>query len=281
MEMNCIHCAKVYKTVRGLTRHIELCKKKKDPIDKTMLLNLLQLSVEKVSQDECCPEKIRADALTCVLTTDHPLLHADLLHKLFCNLSTSLDADMFYREYMAGIVYKAHEWLPKLREVTATQILLQFGEKMVYHAHKPKVLQDVNNQAPLKLIEIHCIEYIGGYVIRSLRQRVYKKNINRALKDQYSSIIAACLDQMPSKPDNLVQTVTRGGLFQINNTLMRVFETIEYYFRRNIAGNLKRNKMKSISEHVLPLMEHKQVSAKMHDIIQMFEEDINEEVCGN
>ena len=90
-------CGKVYKTVRGLDRHVELWKKNRDPIDKTTLPNLLELSIDKVSQDECFPEETRVDALNCVLTIDHQLLHANLLQKLFCNLSMSLDADIFYR----------------------------------------------------------------------------------------------------------------------------------------------------------------------------------------
>ena len=113
--------------------------KKKDPIDKRILAQLLSEPVQKVNQDECCPQEIREDAMKCNFPVDHPFVNAELVANLFGELCSKKNIDAFYVEYMGNIVHKASAWLPSLEEATAVQVAMQFGEKMVHHAHKPVV----------------------------------------------------------------------------------------------------------------------------------------------
>ncbi len=79
---------------------------------------------------------------------------------------------------MANIVHKASTWLPSLEESTAVQIAMQFGEKLVHHAHKPPVSEAVDTHQSMTSKENHCIAYIGGYVIRNLLKNLSRKTID-------------------------------------------------------------------------------------------------------
>eukprot|EP00795_Rhopilema_esculentum_P004090 gene4090-20269_t len=41
------------------------------------------------------------------------------------------------------VVTKANIWLPDLKEATAVQLAMQYGEKMVHNAHTPAVSDDI------------------------------------------------------------------------------------------------------------------------------------------
>lgn len=240
-SLKCSICQKSYKTRRGLQRHTEICTKKEDPIDKRILAQLLSEAVQKLSQDECCPQEIQEDAMKCNISIDHPLVNAEVVAKLFAELCRKKNIDTFYVEYMANVVHKASAWLPSLEEATAVKISMQFGEKMVHHAHKAAVSKVVDTNRSMTSKETHCIAYIGGYVIRNLRKKLSRKTIDDSVKQQYSSLLDACLQKRVSaKQDSLVNTLTRGGLVEINDTLTRLFEGVEAYFTTSVSKELEK-----------------------------------------
>lgn len=282
-SLKCSHCKKAYKTRRGLQRHTEICTKKKEPIDKGILAQLLSEAVQKVDQDECCPKEIQEDCMKCNISIDHPLVNAEVVAKLFGELCSKLNIDAFYVEYMAKVVHEAHVWLPSLGEAsTAVQIAMQFGEKMVHHAHQPAVSEVVETKISMTSKDSHCIAYIGGYVIRNLRRKQFHKIIDDNVKQQYSSLLDACLQKIASsKQDSLVNTLSRGGLVEINDTLTRLFEVAEAYFRTTVSKELEKNKTTNLSGHILNLTSRMEIKAKFHVLIEICDQQITDEISSN
>eukprot|EP00794_Sanderia_malayensis_P002323 gene2322-2674_t len=281
-ELTTISLEKSYKTRRGLHRHTEICKEKKDPIDKKILAQLLLEAVLKVNQDECCPKEIQEDAMKCNISIDHPLVNAELDAKLFDELCNKKNIDTFYVEYMANIVHKASTWLPSLEEATAVQIAMQFGEKMVHHAQKPSILKVVETKRSMTPKENHCITYIGGYVVRNLRKKLSLKKIDDDVKQQYSTLLDACFQKGTStKQDCLVSTLTRGGLVEINSTLARLFEVVETYFRTSVSKELEQNKTTNLPGHVLLVTNRMDIKDKFHVLIESCDQLITNEISEN
>lgn len=220
--------------------------------------------------------------MKCNISIDHPLVNAEVLAKLFGELCSKKNIDTFYVEYMANIVHKASEWLPSLEESTSVQIAMQFGEKMVHHAHKPAVSGVVDTNISMTSKENHCIAYIGGYVIRNLRKKLSRKTIDDSVKQQYSSLLDACLQkQVSAKQDSLINTLTRGGLVDINNSLTRLFEVVEAYFRTSVSKELEKSKTTNLPGHVLQLRNRMDIKNKFHVLIESCDELITNEICCN
>lgn len=256
--------------------------KKKDPIDKGILAQLLSEAAQKVSQDECCPQEIREDVMKCNVSVDHPLVNSEFVANLFGELCSKKNIDTFYVEYVGNIVHKASVWLPSLGEATAVQVAMQFGEKMVHHAHKPVVSEAVETKRALTSKENHCIAYIGGYVIRKLRKKLSRKTTDDHVKHQYSSLLDACLKKgVSANQDSLVNTLTRGGLVEINDTLARLFEIVESYFRTSVSTELEKNKTTNLLGHVLHLTNRMNIKNKFHVLVESCEQMITNEISSN
>ena len=132
--------------------------KAKEPIDKWILTQLLLEAVQKVTEDECCPQEIREDAMECDVSIDHALVNAELVVELFNKLCTKKNIDAFYVEFMGSIVPKTSAWFPNLEDGTAVRIAMQFGEKMVHYAHKPVFLEVTEKESnDIKRYSFYCL----------------------------------------------------------------------------------------------------------------------------
>ena len=285
-SFRCTDCKRVYKTRRGLERHAEICNKKKNPVDQQILVSLLTEALKKVSLDECCPVEMQEDVTKCIISNDQPLVSSKLIVELFSLLCSKLDIETFYVEYIAQVVAKANIWLPDLKEATAVQLAMQYGEKMVHHAHTPVVSDDIVVCTTfLTSKESHCITYIGGYVIRNLRQKLTHKKMEDTVKQQYSILLDACLRKLSQKSsfnqNDLVNTLTRGGLIEITDILTRIFETVESYFRSHVSKQLEKEKKTNLGEHVFHLKNRMGMKGKFHVIIERCEQDVSDEIASN
>eukprot|EP00795_Rhopilema_esculentum_P003548 gene3548-2035_t len=199
---------------------------------------------------------------------------------------TKLGRSAFYVEYMAQVVAKANIWLPDLKEATAVQLAMQYGDKMVHHAHTPAVSDDIVVCATsLTSKESHCITYIGGYVIRNLRQKLTHKKIEHTVKQQYSILLDACLRKLSKKSifnqNDLVNTLTRGSLIEMTDILTRIFETVESYFRAHVSKQLEKEKKTNLGEHVFHLKNRMGIKGKFHVIIERCEQEVSGEIASN
>ena len=183
---------------------------------------------------------------------------------------------------MGNIVPKTSAWFPNLEDGTAVRIAIQFGDKMVHYAHKPAFLEVTEKKRAVTSKDIHCIAYIGGYVIRNLRKKLSHKTIDVNLKEQYSTILDACLQKdNPTKQDGLVHVLTRGGLVEINKTLARLFEVLDSYFRSSLSKELEMSKNTNLQGHVLYMTNRVDITDKLNALIESCEQQVTNEICSN
>ena len=112
-----------------------------------------------------CHQEIQEDAMKCDISIDHPMVNAERVAKIISKHCTNKNINAFYAESQ---VPKTNAWFSNLEDATVVQIAMQFSENMVHYTHKPLSSEVAETKRAMTSRKIHCIAYIGNYMIRNL-----------------------------------------------------------------------------------------------------------------
>ena len=293
-EVNCRYCEKVCKSVAGRKLHvqrkhpglavvnadeddIESGKKQEMPTDiitADCLPQLFQEIASKLIGDQCISCSIREE----LKTEDFSLMHPQM--KIIVN-SPSMEhlkkgkIENFYREFFGDVILGKNETIfPNLSNNTSTLVLSKLCDKLISQTKDVKETENINlGETMLLEKETMCLQYISGYVIHKLYNKLkYKQsNTNLDILDLLYSMKGTEEDLHKSK---LIDTLNRGGLWAVKPDVEKVFLIAEIKFR---SFSAKSPRLQNVDCFVKDLMNDYDLNTNFGNIIYQCETKVENE----
>jgi hypothetical protein len=244
----CIQCPKVYKTIRGLKRHIA----SKHILESFEIDSSKMYSTEN-SSNTLSPLKLKSIVEECASLLQMDMcLPFDIRKQFSCEkFSYSLDdaenlwqklkpiieqfkgnSDLFYQDYYG--LLSENLLASHFSDLALSNTLLTEMSSLILNNLsdiKPNTIESVNTTQEITDIERKSLQYLIGYIF----QRVYTKFKSSKNVCKYSqqcvSILLRCR-VMEDDTQTLVNIRDRGGLWKVNNIIQDLFLTCENIFRK-------------------------------------------------
>ena len=139
--------------------------------------------------------------------------------------------EKFHSLFFAKIVLSNATIFPTLSNDASTLILTKLSQNIVCDfkrwSKKDAVADSIPEQSFGKN-EIYGLQYIGGYVIHKLYNRIVAKKGSEELK----GILISCKGDAMEADSKMIAALNRGGLWYISKHLQKILEIVELNFRR-------------------------------------------------
>ena len=234
----CPTCGKAYKTVERYKLHLakgHIKDTRVYKVNKEHLGSLLEKTVKKIAENKCFPSATRTEisgSFAKELSTV----------QLFVNSNWKVlkkgKLEKFYGKFYAKVVLQNNVIFPSLSGNASTLILTKLTDIIVSDFkswfHEKATIDD----KPLALAEneIYGLQYIGGYVIHKLHNRLKYKKGDKDLME----ILHGCRGDANDLADQrMIAALNRGGLWCINEKLQSILHTVELKFRKMMSEHKK------------------------------------------
>ena len=142
--------------------------------------------------------------------------------------------EMFYSEFFGDIVLSNQEVYSRLSSHASSLLLSKLAEKLIYEIKSrglDKTTDDTGNEQKFEDRELYGLQYIAGYVIHTLYNKLKYKTINP------NQEVLSLLLTMKGTEENLndaklIVALTRGGLWAVKKEAEKIFVIAEKLFRK-------------------------------------------------
>ena len=290
----CIHCDKVCKSRRGLTRH-ESTKhpeenienessntRKKSPeeiIDPVTFQNMIHASATKLSGDECYSAKTCQEFIGYVVTLDDAKEIFHHVQQVICEFKGNAESfyPKFYKCVSDDVIFK------NLSRRSSVLLGCELANNVLAHLTNSSVKENVVEfKTPVySQKEMSIIKYLSGYVFSTLYRRLRRsKSTQHLLGIQCLQLLLAGKSTLNenSELDKITRAKDRGGLWSVTFDVYKIFHHVETVFRKttsNVTRHIDSKKM--VSE----LVNNPSVLCNFNKIRNECSEKVSKEVALN
>ena len=132
---------------------------------------------------------------------------------------------------------KASTYFPSLSPHAATMTIMKCAELLLVY-HKQSSVTNVEEKSkaaqPLSDRDIDSLQYLGGYVLRSIFRKLKKSSkVDSSESQQMIAVLEASRIKVDTK-HKLVSTLNRGGLWAAHGDMQEIFVCCETQFRQSV-----------------------------------------------
>ena len=138
------------------------------------------------------------------------------------------DPEKFFATYFSNITARANCFFPNYPQLSSSTLLMQLGDMIFHRLMKPEVC--VKTPTPISEKEIDGLYYLAGYVIQKLLKKVKNSKNFRSVENQALIVLLEGAIEKNGTND-LINTLSRGGLITVNEHYLRIFFKAEEEFR--------------------------------------------------
>ena len=166
-----------------------------------------------------------------------------------------------------------------VKKITSQIILRKFSDLLLSSINKEEELATASTKN-ISLKELASLQYLGGYVLRNLFKKY--RNSRNFKKEEYQQAMALLKAGKTEKTNTnaeLVNALSRGGLWQVTNPIENILIIVE---KRFCIETSKQNLQKiQVDSLVQKLMEFSYVQDYFKLVMEAAEIDISKEVAKN
>lgn len=151
------------------------------------------------------------------------------IQMLFEGYSKNGSVEKFYAKFYSTIAVNSVKYFTGLSRNAATLLAMKLADNMLVYCNKfsrGSTVKEVNHVFSDR--DISCVQYLGGYVLHNLHNNHATKQ--SAESQQVMAILKAGKSET-NNAQNLISSVTRGGLWFITHPAQKVFCQTELIFR--------------------------------------------------
>lgn len=147
------------------------------------------------------------------------------------------NAEKFYSNFYSRIVLNSTKTFEGLSKKAATLLSTKVADCMLAQSKQKDEIPTLDSPAKLCDKEMAGLQYIGGYVLHKLYNKMHTKS--SAQSEQTASILKAgkAENVHDAESQKLISSLNRGGLWAISRHAQLIFERIEHYFRVITSGS--------------------------------------------
>ena len=146
------------------------------------------------------------------------------------------DAEYFYSNYFSTIVKESEKYFLNIEKSASTLLASRLADKLFSFFKTPqdKLVNSEIKPKPINQRELDGLQYLSGYVIRTLLKRAKNSKTHLLRENQIISILSnAILPAFAEKQNQkLVDIQTRGGLTEVVDEAQEMFIFAEQLFRK-------------------------------------------------
>ena len=140
--------------------------------------------------------------------------------------------EKFYSNFTANVMLSGENFFPTLSKPASMLILSKLREAIVVDFKRwSKGEEEGEKEFKLQENEIYPLQYIGGYVIHKLDNKLQRK---KGVSEVQEFIRACQGDESDAKDSRMIAALNRGGLWYVNKTFQNILEKVELNFRKFI-----------------------------------------------
>ena len=150
------------------------------------------------------------------------------VEKLTKLLTKKRNVQKFYSSYFAKLVMQNENFVPGLPSNSSTLLLSKAADLIVVHFKSRDLPNSDVEPVSMKENEIYGLQYIAGYVLHKLYNRLKAKRGDEEVIFAILSCKGSCNAYQDAK---LISAVDRGGLWYPSEEIMKIFKIVELKFR--------------------------------------------------
>ena len=168
------------------------------------------------------------------------------------------DAEYFYSNYFSTIVKESEKYFLNIEKSASTLLASRLADKLFSFFKTPqdKLVNSEIKPKPINQRELDGLQYLSGYVIRTLLKRAKNSKTHLLRENQIiiSILSNAILPDFAEKQNQkLVDIQTRGGLTKVVDEAQEMFILAEQLFRKTTETekHLKKIDINAMTEELL------------------------------
>ena len=230
----CQKCGKKYKTKGGYERHqASKHSERADhevPFDSAVLNELVNNTVFKLKENKAHSEMLRQE-LSSYLFESPDEDRYNQLRDIFEGYTKNGSVEKFYGKYYATVAVNSVTFFRGLTQNAATLLAVKVADSLLAYCNKVRSPSESSKELNTVLSDRDksCIQYLGGYVLHNLHNKHRTKTSSES--QQAMAILKAGKSETSDLSQNLISSVTRGGLWFITQPAQKIFCQTEYFFR--------------------------------------------------
>ena len=200
-------------------------------LDIDTIMELIMKSCHGIKEENLYPLKI-IDSISLFLgelDSGVPNTFFNLIDDINKNVSFK-NKESFYKDFYTHIVRNCAIYFPSLQYKTTTIITRKLAE----HIYNFKSKKETNEELFTKRLskkELAGLQYISGYVVHKLYKKLkYSKHTSDTEQEESLAILLAMKSTVTGENMQLVDALSRGGLWSVNNYAEKIFVLCEKYF---------------------------------------------------
>ena len=240
-QFPCPHCEKICKSKGGLTNHIQRMHANEGKANESgvKIPVLTSEAVDNMLAD------IRSKLHESQLYDENTLAEVDKLRpsssfyeeaiKLFMDFGKNLSQDKLLEKFYGKMYSEWKTFFPSSMDTKYVfLVLIHLPEKLVnFYKQNTSVQENTQEFAQdLQARELGPLSYIAGYCIHTLyRKSKNSVHWNSERSQEIQALLVSLKDE--KSEDEFVASISRGGLWAPNSTLVSIFKIAELVFRKH------------------------------------------------
>ena len=230
----CKKCGKKYKTKGGYERHQVTKHSERTslhvPFSATVLDDIVKNVLQNLKENKTHSEVLRLELGSYTWQSlDENGQEYKHIQMLFEGYSKNGSVEKFYAKFYSTIAVNSVKYFTGLSRNAATLLAMKLADNMLVYCNKfsrGSTVKEVNHV--FSDWDISCVQYLGGYVLHNLHKNHATKQ--SAESQQVMAILKAGKSET-NNAQNLISSVTRGGLWFITQPAQKFFCQTELIFR--------------------------------------------------
>ena len=157
------------------------------------------------------------------------------LRDIFEGYTKNGSVEKFYGKYYAVVAVNSLTFFRGLTRNAATLLAVKVADSLLAYCNKVRSPSESSKELNTVLSDRDksCIQYLGGYVLHNLHNKHRTKTSSES--QQAVAILKAGKSGTNDHSQNLISSVTRGGLWFITQPAQKMFFQTEYFFRESTS----------------------------------------------
>lgn len=143
------------------------------------------------------------------------------IKNLFEGYTKNGSVEKFYGKYYSTVAVNSVNYFRRLSRNAATLLAMKLADSLLAYCNKSSRESEVKEiNTVFTDRDISCVQYLGGYVLHNLHKKHAQKQSSESQKAM--AILKAGKSEINTS-QNLISSVTRGGLWFITQPAQKVF----------------------------------------------------------
>ena len=206
------------------------------PFDLAVLTELVNNTVLKLKENKAHSEILRQELSSYLFESpDEDKYHQLRDIHVFEGYTKNGSAEKFYGKYYATVAVNSVTFFRGLTRNAATLLAVKVADSLLAYCNKVRSPRESSKELNTVLSDRDksCIQYLGGYVLHNLHNKHRTKTSSES--QQAMAILKAGKSETNDLSQNLISSLTRGGLWYITQPAQKIFCQTEYFFRESTS----------------------------------------------